>query len=268
MLKAQKIRLVALIGMICIMLFMSVTSVFATDLDNLGGSSEPATTESSGQTGDGTGLMDYMSNYNPLTDENMKEANKLAGPLATAIGNITGVILVIVSALIFLITAIDLVYIAVPFSRRFLNPNLGAGQQAVGGGMSMGGGYGMRGGYGMGAMGGMGMGAQGAAAPAGGGHCWVSDEAIAAVNLAGGNQQAQPGMGAMGMGNPMGGMAQQGPPAQPTKSVIVTYLKKRIVFVVVFVICTIILFSSVLTDCGINLAQLLMNLLEKFNASF
>lgn len=268
MLKAQKIRLVALIGLICIMLFMSVTSVFATDLDNLGGgSSEPATTESSGQSGEGTGLMDYMSDYNPLTDENMQEANKLAGPLATVIGNITGVILVIVSALIFLITAIDLVYIAVPFSRKFLNPNLGTGQQASGGGMAMGGGYGMRGGYGMGAMGGMGAGAQ--AAPSGiGGHCWVSDEAIAAVNLAGGNQQAQPGMGAMGMGNPMAGMAQQGPQAQPTKSVIVTYLKKRMVFVVVFVICTIVLFSSVLTDCGINLAQLLMNLLEKFNASF
>lgn len=267
MLKAQKIRLVALMCMICIMLFASATSVFATDLDSLGGGTNTEATSSDNSGGEGTGLMDYMEGYNPLTDENMQEANKLAGPLATVIGNITGVILIIVSALIFLVTALDLVYIAIPFSRRFLNPNLGTGQQASGG-MPMGGGYGMRGGYGMGAMGGMGMGAQGAAAPAGGGHCWVSDEAIAAVNLAGGNQQAQPGMGAMGMGNPMAGMAQTGPQAQPTKSVICTYLKKRIVFVVIFVVCTIVLFSSALTDCGINLAQLLMKLMEKFNGSF
>ena len=250
MFKAQKIRLVTLMCMICIMLLMSVTSVFATDLDNLGEGTSTEATESSGQSGDSNGLLDYMDNYNPLTDENMKEANRLAGPLATAIGNITGVILVIVSALIFLVTAADLVYIAVPFSRRFLNPNLGTGQR-VAGGMPIGG-YGMQGS----------MGTQGAA-PAGTAHCWVSDEAIAAVNLAGGNQQAQPGMGAMGMG-----VAQTGPQAQPTKSVICTYLKKRIIFIVIFVICTIVLFSSVLTDCGINLAKLLMNVLKKFNASF
>lgn len=246
MLKAQKIRLVVLMCMICIMLFASATSVFATDLDSLSGGTSTEATSGDNSGGEGNGLMDYMDNYNPITNENMQEANKLAGPLATVIGNITGVILIIVSALIFLVTALDLVYIAVPFSRRFLNPNLGTGMRA---------------------MGGMGMGAQGAA-PAAGGHYWVSDEAIAAVNLAGGNQQAQPGMGAIGMGNPMAGMAQTGPQAQPTKSVICTYLKKRIVFVVIFVVCTIVLFSSALTDCGINLAQLLMKLMEKFNGSF
>lgn len=254
MLKAQKIRLVALMCMICIMLFTSATSVFATDLDSWGGGTNTEAQPDDNQSGsDNTGLLDYMSNYNPLTDENMQEANKLAGPLATVIGNATGLILVIVTALIFLITALDLAYIAVPFIRKFLNPNLGTGQSASGG-MPMGG---------MGGMGGMSR----PSAPAGGGHCWVSDEAIASVNLAGGNQQAQPGMGAMSMGNPMMGGA-PGPQAQPTKSVIVTYLKKRMVFMVVFVVCTIVLFSSALTDCGINLAELLMNIIEKFNNSF
>jgi len=63
--------------------------------------------------------------------------------------------------------------------------------------------------------------------------------------------------------NGMNGMNAQG---QPTfKSCITTYFKKRIVFVVIFTIALILLTSSALTGVGINLAQLLFNVIEKIN---
>lgn len=69
------------------------------------------------------------------------------------------------------------------------------------------------------------------------------------------------GMGGMGMGG-MGGGGQQ----TSTKSVITQYFKKRVFFLVIFAVATILLTSSVFTDCGINLAELSFKVLDKVNA--
>ena len=135
---------------------------------------------------------------------------------------------------------------------------------AQGGGMGMGMGGGFGGGYGRMGMGGGMPGGQ-AAPQSGLRRQWVSDEAVQAVQNAQPQQQAG-GMGGMmgGFGGMGGGMQQRQQP-QPTRSVIATYFKSRIFFIVIFTIATIILTSSILTHSGINLAALLMKLLNKGN---
>lgn len=63
----------------------------------------------------------------------------------------------------------------------------------------------------------------------------------------------------------MGGMGGAQPQPQNTRSVISTYLKKRVVFLVVFAIALTLLLSSLFTDCGLNLAKLLYKIVTKFN---
>ena len=70
-------------------------------------------------------------------------------------------------------------------------------------------------------------------------------------------QQAQP-QSAGGMPQPVGGMPQQA----GGKSVILCYLRKRIVFLLIFAVATTILMSSLFLKCGINLAELLYKVLE------
>ena len=77
--------------------------------------------------------------------------------------------------------------------------------------------------------------------------------------------------GGMGMGSPMGGMGMGAPmgggqPA-PTKSVILMYLKKRAFFLIIFAVASIVLMSSIFTDCGINLAALLTKIMNRLNGS-
>ena len=64
-----------------------------------------------------------------------------------------------------------------------------------------------------------------------------------------------PGMGGMG------GQQQQ----QSSSSPIMTYLKKRSFFLIIFAVASILLLSSIFTDCGINLAALLNKVLIKVN---
>lgn len=233
------------------------TPVFASDLDSLGNTS---TTSSSNQGGsnnnnnNGSGndsVTDYLKGYTPVTDQNMSDAKQYASPITNILGTATGFIVMVVSAAIFVVTALDLCYIGLPFTRNFLNP------QAQGGGSPMGG---------MSPMGGT-----GGAQPQG--KRWVSDEAVACVAMAnpqGGSGGMSPmggmgmggmGMGGMGMGGSMGGAQQQ-----PTKSVIMTYLKKRAFFLIIFAVATILLTSSIFTDCGINLAELSFKVLDKINS--
>lgn len=256
----------------CMFVMLSSTLAFATggsDLDELTSGSEGQTQESSSDnqaTGDkyNSGLTDYLQSYTPVTDENIQSASTIASPIVNVIGNIIGFLTVVTAALIMLVTAVDLLYIGVPFTRPHLNPNYAMGG-AQGGGMGMSpmGGMGAMGGYG-GMRGGMmagGMGGGQAEAPK---HCWVSDEAIACIQPAG----QQGGMMAGGMmagGMMAGGMQPQ--QQQNTKSCILMYFKKRVVFIVVFTVAMIMLTSSVFTDCGINLAQLLFKIMDKVNGA-
>ena len=227
-------------------LLAPVSTVFCTDLDSIHNSSTGQNTQQSSgsNTGDNAfdSISDYMRGHDAVSKKDMESASKIASPIVALIGKATGVIILLVDALIFLVTALDLLYIAVPFTRKYLNPaNL---QQ--GGGMMPGMGMGARMGMGMS----MGGGAQGAVDP--NAHKWVSDEAVAAIMMSQPQQQ--------------GGMQQpQQQQQQSTKSTITTYFKKRIIFIVVFAIATTILMSSILVDCGLNLAQLMYKILGVFN---
>ena len=250
----------------CAGVFMFLAFFVPTPALALGGNLDNAGTSSQVSQGDSTGnpLTGYMKKYKPVTDQNMKQAGVVATPLVNAIGTVTGFILIVTVAGIGLVTALDLAYIGIPRLRPFLAPNGGA--QA--GGMSS-----PMGGMGMGMRGGM-MG--GSPQPATGGHQWVSDEALASVAMAGAVAQSAGGgmspMGGMGMmgggmmgGGMMGGATQQQPAKQ--SSVIFTYLKKRVFFIVLFSVAVILLTSSVLMDCGINIAELSIKVFNKLNGN-
>lgn len=226
------------------------TPVFASDLDSLGNTSTTSSTNQGGSNSGGgnDSVTDYLKGYTPVTDQNMSDARQYAGPITNILGTITGFLVMIVSGALFVVTALDLCYIGLPFTRNFLNP------QSQGGGM---------GGMGMSPMGG----SMGGGQPQG--KRWVSDEAVACVSMAnpqGGGGGMSP-MGGMGM-SPMGGMggSMGGGQQQPTKSVIMTYLKKRAFFLIIFAVATILLTSSIFTDCGINLAELSFKVLNKINS--
>ena len=203
------------------------------DMDGLtgGNTAQEQQVDQGSNSRDAGALGDALQNYNPITDDNMSQAQALANPITNIIGNIVGAIVLLTAAGIFLITALDLAYIAMPFTRPLLTSK----------------------------------------------HQLVSDEALAAVGGASGGQQAG-GMGSP-MGSPMGGMGGMGSPMgspmgggmggqqkQSTKSVITTYFKKRVVFMVIFAVATVILTSSILTGVGINLAALLTEIINKLNS--
>ena len=203
------------------------------DMDGLtgGNTAQEQQVDQGSNSRDAGALGDALQNYNPITDDNMSQAQALANPITNIIGNIIGAIVLLTAAGIFLVTALDLTYIAMPFTRPLLTSK----------------------------------------------HQLVSDEALAAVGGASGGQQAG-GMGSP-MGSPMGGMGGMGSPMgspmgggmggqqkQSTKSVITTYFKKRVVFMVIFAVATVILTSSILTGVGINLAALLTEIINKLNS--
>lgn len=196
------------------------------DMDGLtgGNTAQGQQVDQGSNSRDAGALGDALQNYNPITDDNMSQAQALANPITNIIGNIIGAIVLLTAAGIFLITALDLAYIAMPFTRPLLTSK----------------------------------------------HQLVSDEALAAVGGASGGQQAG-GMGSPmgGMGSPMGspmGGGMGGQQKQSTKSVITTYFKKRVVFMVIFAVATVILTSSILTGVGINLAALLTEIIDKLNS--
>ena len=260
--------LCAILCVVCLM--FGSTAVFATDIEqankqlqqtydnSVNSSSATSTTEQSSSVPDyGQGsVSDYLKGYTPVTKGNMNKASSLASPIVNFIGMLIGLVCVITTAGVGLITALDLLYIAIPPVRGFLYE--GAQQGGMAGGMP--GGIGM--GMGMGNMrGGMGMGGM---QPQGGMHKirWVSDEVVATVAMC--QPQGQGG----GMGMMAGGMGMQGAQQNmSTKSTISVYLKKRIFFLVLFAVASIVLLSTVFTDCGINVAALVMKVMAKVNGS-
>lgn len=263
--------LCAILCVVCLM--FGSTAVFATDIEqankqlqqtydnSVNSSSATSTTEQSSSVPDyGQGsVSDYLKGYTPVTKGNMNKASSLASPVVNFIGMLIGLVCVITTAGVGLITALDLLYIAIPPVRGFLYE--GAQQGGMTGGMPGGMGMGnMRGGMGMGGMG------MGGMQPQGGMHKirWVSDEVVATVAMC----QPQGQGGGMGMGMMAGGMGMQGAQQNmSTKSTISVYLKKRIFFLVLFAVASIVLLSTVFTDCGINVAALVMKIMAKVNGS-
>lgn len=254
----------AILCMIC--LLVGSVSVYATDIeeankqlrqtyDNVNSQESTSTTQQSSPAPDyGQGsVADYLKGYTPVTQENMDKAASFSAPIVNFIGMLIGFLCVLTTAGVGFITALDLLYIAVPPIRTFLYDG---GQQGGGMGMGAQGGYngygGVRGGYGV----------QGGGMPGGMQQGqkrfrWVSDEVVATVAL------CQPASQMGGVGMQQGGAQQN----MDTKSTISVYLKKRAFFLVLFAVASIILLSSVFTNCGINVAALFMKIMAKINSS-
>lgn len=191
---------------------------------------------------DETGVVDFFKNHQSMTSDQLNKASETISPITNIFGYLMGGIIALTSSAIFLITALDLLFISVPPIRGLLYS--GGSSQSMGMG-----GYGMRGGM---------------QQSSGKTSQWVSDEAVQCSALLGGSGGSTQSMGMGGYGM-QGGMQQQ--QSGGTKSVILTYLKKRIFFIILFAVCTVILTSSILLGTGVNLAQWGMKLIEILNNS-
>lgn len=199
------------------------------------------------------GVSDWLKDQRGVNSKQLESATQTMSPITNIIGYITGGIIILTVVGVVAITALDLLYIAVPPIRNFLYK---AGTDGTGG---FTGGFGA-GGYGR--MGGMSMGAGGAAQGTNKPTQWVSDEAVACAAMLGGSAQStqvgmMPGMGAMG--------AQQQQGQMKTKSVIAMYFKKRLFFLILLAVCIIVLTSSAIMNCGVNLAEWFLKIVNMLN---
>lgn len=258
----------------------AITTVYAASLeDNIGGNATETTAPSNDSSNNGgnssgemlnsiqsqtvspedKGVSDWLKNQKSMDPKHLEKASETMNPIVNLLGYVAGGIIVLTVAGVVVITALDLMYIAIPPIRNVLYKGGAAGA----GGMMGAGGMGMHGRFGM-----MGGGAQGAQQP----RQWVSDEAVACAALLGGGAQAQGamggGMGMMGGYGGMGGMQAMGAnqqQAQSTKSVIGMYFKKRLFFLILLALCIIVLTSSALMNCGVNLAQWVLKIINMLN---
>jgi hypothetical protein len=204
----------------------------------------PSTTSPTGESN--SSVVGGLFNGIGVDGEASQKANAYMAPFAKMSNLLFALILLIASLGLFLITALDLLYISVPPLRNLLYQG-GQSQGAPSGGMGMG----------MGGMGGFGGGGFGGGGFGGGGMMggqqqqqpsfvsrFISDEAVAAVEGLQGSSQPQGGM--MGM---MGGQQQQ----PKMKSVILSYLKKRVFFLLAFGVCAVLLSTTIFTDLGVKL---------------
>ena len=216
-------------------------------------------------------------------EEDIAMANAFIEPIANIMNKVMAVILGMTSLLMMFTTMLDLLYLAFPPVRDYLDGGrqgmsnmmgaggrggMGRGMGGMRGGMGgMRGGYGMggmggmnsMGGMGMGGMGGMGMGGmgggmqQGMGQPVGGGLSavgrWVSDEAVSACNEC--------------MGGAMeGGMGMMQPPG--VKSMVLSYIKKRSLFLILFGVCVVLFSSTVFFDLGARLGTWILKIIMGF----
>lgn len=180
------------------------------------------------QYSDDNALTDYLRGYTPVTQENMRIASDTVSPIVNFLGTVTGAIMMLTSAGIFLTTALDMLAIGVSAVRPLLYT-----EQPQGGGMPM-------------------MGVQGGASQPKQ-RKLISEDAIKAINMANASQQqgvpVMPGMQTQQQGG--------------VKPALLTYLINRAFFLVLFGICSVVLLSSLFTDCGLNIAELISKIVQK-----
>lgn len=233
--------------------------------DNVGGSSESSDSSDDLFSGikdqemdpEDKGVSDWLKNQRGVTSKQLESASQTMSPITNIIGYISSAIIILIMAAVVTITALDLMYIAIPPTRNFLYK---AGTDGTGG---FTGGYGAGG---FGSMGGMSMGAGGAAGGSNKPTQWVSDEAVACAAMLGGSAQSAQGGMMPGMGAGYGAMgAQQQQPEMKTKSVIAMYFKKKLFFLILLAICIVVLTSSAVMNCGVNLAEWFIKIVNMFN---
>lgn len=194
-------------------------------------------------------MVDFFNNHSwGATGDNLNEASNMMAPVTNILGRIAGIAVILTIAGVVVITSLDLLYIAIPPLRNILYK---PGTNGAGGAMGMSGAQ---------------VGGAGSKKPT----QWVSDEAVACAALLGGSASATPmGMGGMGAMGGIGGMGAMGGAQQnegmTTKSVIFTYFKKRVFFLVLLGICTIVLTSSAIMGTGVNLANWVLKFITYFN---
>lgn len=170
-----------------------------------------------------------------VDNESMQKANTYLNPTARILNTIMAIILGFTSLALFLISALDLLYIAFPPIRSLLNVQGGSTSSGIG-------------------------------ASVGGSQTssffsrWISDEAVASVVKAG-SEQSSGGFGGGGFGGGFGGGMVSSAQKPKTKSVIVGYLKKRSFFLIVFAICCILFSTTVFTDLGIKVGTWLLGVI-------
>ena len=245
-------------------------SVAATSLDDIGGdnSSSGGSSISAPPSG-GNADYDAGDAYSELgmTGEDLEQATKIISPVVKWVNIGIGVVVALLGTFLLGVTVLDLLYIVSPQAIR----NIGGGAQPAGGGMP---------GMGMGM--GMGMGG-GAPQPqaASGFSALISDDckaALAECGAAAGGAQMGGGMPGMGMGGGfggggfgggfggmgggmMGGMGGAAPVKPKTKTVALTYLKKRVFTLILIGVCAVILTCTVFLDVGTAIGQWIVNLI-------
>lgn len=255
----------SLVAMLSIFMYLDVPVIdkaYATAIEDNINNSTTSTTEPTDSIlddiknqevdGEDKGMADWVANQRGVTSNQLETATQAMSPITNIIGYVTGGVLILVVTGVVLITALDLLYIAIPPVRNILYK---AGTDGTG--MNMG----------VGSMNGMGTNTNGGKKPT----QWVSDEAVACAAMLGGSSQSRGGMNGMygmnGMGTGMYGMGvnQQQQSQTPTmKSVIGTYFKKRLFFIILLALCVIVLTSSALMNCGVNLAEWVLKIINMF----
>lgn len=231
---------------------MLVVPAAALDLNDVGNSSS-ATTEqqpSSSKTTDYVSEETFQTLYGDtvISQEEAEQAAKIAAPAVKIVRVVMSVILAILPILILFNCVVDLLCLTISPLRKAMMTTAGSEGGAGAGGMG-----------GMGGMPGMGGGmpGMGGGAPQPQGILqtlaqWASKEAIDTVT------ECIPTGGGMGMG--MGAMGGMGAPAAPkTKSLLVTYFKKKVIMLVVFGVCLVAFSCTAFTDLGLQAGAWLVN---------
>lgn len=201
--------------------------------DVSGGGNSKKSSNESGMTKDDQDVANWIKKQRGMTGDQLETASTTLSPLHNLWGYAIGGALCLIFVGMFGITALDLLYITIPPIRNVLYK---AGTDGTGA-------------Y----TGGVGGAAGGSMKPT----QWISDEAVQCAAMLGGSNQAQM-QGQFGM---QGGAQQP----MPMKSVIGTYFKKRLFFMILLVITAIILTSSIMLDVGVNLAAWVMKIISMIN---
>lgn len=242
---------------ICFTMFLSINTKAAGLEDNVTTNQGSSTTEK-GYTQDDQDFANWVKNQRGVTGEQITKAGETLSPLKSAFGYFLGGVFSIIFIAVFGITALDFIFFTVPFARSILYKS-SADNDGYSGASNYNSGYGgAGGGYGGGGYGG---GGYGGGRGSSGGHSagsapkprqWISDEAVACATMFGiiGTQQQSNGNDA---------------PRPTGSSVLGTYFKKRVFFMILLAFSVIILSSSLLLGSGINLALWGLKLLNIIN---
>lgn len=250
-------RILLLFAACALMCYNSVFTmpVLAADLNSIGVSETQSVENNDDSSSGGGDEVDISGTYEVLygqtaiTQEDAQEAARIAAPAVKVIRVAMSLVLAILPVLMLFSSIVDITCLTIsPLRKAIMTTSDDAGTGAGAGGMGMGG------------MG-MGMGG-GAAAAAPMGFTakiaqFASKEAQETARECCGAPAAG-GMGGgmgMGMGMGMGGMGMGGgaaAPAPSSKNLLLTYFKKRTIFLVVFGVCVVVFSCTAFTDLGLQ----------------